>query len=268
MCRVAVREATTRAQAAAEQQLQNDPQLLERHAEDILDLDALFDVSGMEDPDAIDLDLLQMFEGPGGVQQQNMPLIVQGQPIGSMYQQAAAVQQQAVTAGRPPLAAPKIVDEGKPKQTRTNKRRSKKTPEEIAEQVERVKRRRRESAQRSRNRKCEYMKTLETENQALKEENERLRKLLNQKVSTDSVKDVFTIGDESSMMGSKSSGEGHNTLNDAFGLINNTKAEFGSSNALVGTPYVEDAVPLIKSEKASTYDTLLAADIFGVPLQF
>jgi hypothetical protein len=268
MCRVAVREATARVQAAAEQQLQNDPQLLERHAEDILDLDALFDVSGMEDPDAIDLDLLQMFEGSGGAQQQNMPLIVQGQPIGSMYQQVAAapvVQQQA---GRPPLAASRSVDESKPKQMRTNKRRGKKTPEEIAEQVERVKRRRRESAQRSRNRKCEYMKNLETENQALKEENERLRKLLNQKVSTESVKDVFTIGDESSMMGSKSSGEGHNTLNDAFGLMNNTKAEFGSSNALLGTPYIEDAVPLIKSEKASTYDTLLAADILGVPLQF
>jgi hypothetical protein len=53
-----------------------------------------------------------------------------------------------------------------------------KTAAEIAEQQERIKRRRRESAQRSRQRKSSYMKSLETENYSLKLENERLRKEL------------------------------------------------------------------------------------------
>lgn len=53
-----------------------------------------------------------------------------------------------------------------------------KTAVEIAEQQERIKRRRRESAQRSRQRKSAYMKTLECENNALKVENERLRREL------------------------------------------------------------------------------------------
>ena len=41
--------------------------------------------------------------------------------------------------------------------------------------MERIKKRRRESAQRSRNRKNDYMATLEEENAALRDENERLR---------------------------------------------------------------------------------------------
>jgi hypothetical protein len=53
-----------------------------------------------------------------------------------------------------------------------------KSAAEIAEQQERIKRRRRESAQRSRQRKSCYMKTLECENHSLKLENERLRKEL------------------------------------------------------------------------------------------
>ena len=53
-----------------------------------------------------------------------------------------------------------------------------KSATEIAEQQERIKRRRRESAQRSRQRKSAYMKTLECENHALKVENDRLRKEL------------------------------------------------------------------------------------------
>lgn len=53
-----------------------------------------------------------------------------------------------------------------------------KTAAEIAEQQERIKRRRRESAQRSRQRKSAYMKTLECENHALKVENDRLRREL------------------------------------------------------------------------------------------
>lgn len=50
-----------------------------------------------------------------------------------------------------------------------------KSPAEAAEQEERIKRRRRESAQRSRQRKSAYMKSLECENHALKLENDRLR---------------------------------------------------------------------------------------------
>ena len=50
-----------------------------------------------------------------------------------------------------------------------------KTVEEVEEQTERIKKRRRESAQRSRQRKNAYMKGLEMENRALKLENERLR---------------------------------------------------------------------------------------------
>jgi hypothetical protein len=51
-----------------------------------------------------------------------------------------------------------------------------KSSAQIAEQQERVKQRRRESAQRSRQRKSSYMKSLEAENYALKLENARLRK--------------------------------------------------------------------------------------------
>lgn len=53
-----------------------------------------------------------------------------------------------------------------------------KTAAEVAEQQDRIKRRRRESAQRSRQRKSAYMKSLEGENHALKLENELLRKEL------------------------------------------------------------------------------------------
>lgn len=80
----------------------------------------------------------------------------------------------------------------KPGRPPAGKRKSKKTPEEAAAQIERVKQRRRESAQRSRNRKCEYVKTLEEENRILKNENEYLRQLLSQKQSFDSAKEVAT----------------------------------------------------------------------------
>lgn len=62
------------------------------------------------------------------------------------------------------------------KKPRVSKRN--KSPEEIAAQEEKVKKRRRESAQRSRQRKSAYLKNLECENHALKLENERLRKAL------------------------------------------------------------------------------------------
>eukprot|EP00884_Botryococcus_braunii_P021451 jgi/Botrbrau1/7990/Bobra.384_2s0018.1 len=56
---------------------------------------------------------------------------------------------------------------------------AKKSKEEVAAQVERVKKRRRESAQRSRQRKNEYMKNLEEENRALKYELGKLRQWMN-----------------------------------------------------------------------------------------
>lgn len=52
--------------------------------------------------------------------------------------------------------------------------------EEVLEQEERVKKRRRESAQRSRARKNCYVKNLEHENRSLKAEVEKLRSLLAQ----------------------------------------------------------------------------------------
>lgn len=55
----------------------------------------------------------------------------------------------------------------------------KRSKEEVAAQVERVKKRRRESAQRSRQRKNEYMKNLEEENRALKYELSKLRQWMN-----------------------------------------------------------------------------------------
>ncbi|KDD77019.1 hypothetical protein H632_c38p0 [Helicosporidium sp. ATCC 50920] len=53
-----------------------------------------------------------------------------------------------------------------------------KSSTEIAEQVERTKKRRRESAQRSRTRRNCYVKALEAENGSLKDELQRLRELL------------------------------------------------------------------------------------------
>ncbi len=54
------------------------------------------------------------------------------------------------------------------------------TAEELAANEERVKKRRRESAQRSRARKNCYVKNLEYENRSLKAENEKLRAVLAQ----------------------------------------------------------------------------------------
>lgn len=56
--------------------------------------------------------------------------------------------------------------------------RSQKTQEEIDAAVERIKQKRRESAQRSRARKNDYMRQLELENQALKDEVQRLQQVL------------------------------------------------------------------------------------------
>lgn len=56
--------------------------------------------------------------------------------------------------------------------------RANKSQEEIDAAVERIKQKRRESAQRSRARKNEYMRQLELENQALKDEVQRLQQVL------------------------------------------------------------------------------------------
>jgi hypothetical protein len=56
--------------------------------------------------------------------------------------------------------------------------RGQKTQEEIDAAVERIKQKRRESAQRSRARKNDYMHQLERENQALKDEVQRLQQVL------------------------------------------------------------------------------------------
>jgi hypothetical protein len=56
--------------------------------------------------------------------------------------------------------------------------RSQRTQEEIDAAVERIKQKRRESAQRSRARKNDYMRQLELENQALKDEVQRLQQVL------------------------------------------------------------------------------------------
>lgn len=98
------------------------------------------------------------------------------------------------------VAAPQVGKQAgvtKPGRPPAGKRKCKKSPEEVAAQIERVKQRRRESAQRSRNRKCEYVKSLEEENRKLKNENEYLRQLLSQKQSFDSGKEVTTgiVGD-------------------------------------------------------------------------
>lgn len=82
----------------------------------------------------------------------------------------AAVQQPVVVLPGMPMPAaaapqPALVSLGK----------RGKSSVEVEEQTERIKKRRRESAQRSRQRKNVYMKSLEMENRALKMENERLR---------------------------------------------------------------------------------------------
>lgn len=130
---------------------------------------------------------LQQYEAPQGYN--NNMNVVMGVPntVSNVYpvqqaQELVASHQEdgANTAsakpGRPPLG----------------KRKGKKSPEEIAAQIERVKQRRRESAQRSRNRKCEYMKSLEEENKKLRDENQYLRQMLSQKYSMESGKEGTT----------------------------------------------------------------------------
>ncbi|PSC75154.1 ABSCISIC ACID-INSENSITIVE 5 2 isoform X1 [Micractinium conductrix] len=101
-----------------------------------------------------------------------------------MYQQAMLVQQQQQAVAQQQLLAAQSgsllsmpLPAAVAPQPLVGKRG--KTAEEVEEQTERIKKRRRESAQRSRQRKNAYMKSLEMENRALKMENERLRVELN-----------------------------------------------------------------------------------------
>lgn len=94
------------------------------------------------------------------LQQQGYVQVVQAPPI-QAYQQALMQQQAAMFAAAAPMR---------------NKRG--KSMDEVEEQQERIKKRRRESAQRSRARKNCYMHSLEVENEALKAENDRLRRSL------------------------------------------------------------------------------------------
>lgn len=87
----------------------------------------------------------------------------------ALSQDIAQLQQYQAAQVQAMLAAQASLRSGHP----VNKRG--KTQAEVEEQQERIKKRRRESAQRSRARKNSYMKTLEVENKALKMENERLR---------------------------------------------------------------------------------------------
>ena len=95
------------------------------------------------------------------------PLTLQQQYTQAILQQHMMAAQMATTVqtGITPAAAPGVSRRGK-------------SAAEVAEQQERIKERRRESAQRSRQRKSAYMKSLEGENHALKLDNERLRKEL------------------------------------------------------------------------------------------
>jgi regulator of replication initiation timing len=128
-----------------------------------------------------------------------------------------------------------------PNKGRSGKRT--KTPEEIAEQEERVKRRRRESAQRSRQRKSAYMKNLECENHALKLENDRLRKAL-EKV-TGAVKDSDS-GDSASSLNVKTDDSSDKAQNNN-GCMNHDFFDLGSSKY--------------------TYANNVAAEILGIPVE-
>lgn len=89
-------------------------------------------------------------------------------PAAAQIYQQALLQQQA--CGMPPA-----VGRGMPVPTAPVGNKRSNSNEAIEDQTERVKKRRRESAQRSRQRKSAYMKGLEMENRALRMENERLR---------------------------------------------------------------------------------------------
>lgn len=128
-----------------------------------------------------------------------------------------------------------------PMKSRSGKRT--KTPEEIAEQEERVKRRRRESAQRSRQRKSAYMKNLECENHALKLENDRLRKAL-EKV-TGVVKDSDS-GDSASSLNVKTDDSADKAQNNN-GCINHDFFDLGSNKY--------------------TFANNVAAEILGIPVE-
>ncbi|WPT11001.1 hypothetical protein PSENEW3n2_00002173 [Picochlorum sp. SENEW3] len=128
---------------------------------------------------------------------------------------------------------------------RARGKKTKKTPEEIAEQVERVKRRRRESAHRSRQKRFAYIQNLETENQALKMENERLRQMLSSSKTTAAPKDDGSVDSLESM---------ENKKEDMY-----VKSEAaGSSSALIDSTFNDIMC------KATSQEIAMAADLLGI----
>lgn len=170
---------------------------------------------------------LPQYDGNQGyINNTNNLNVVMGVPNPSPQVQLYPAQQRQEQMVAPRAAKEAVSKPGKPP---VGKKRSRKSPEEIAAQVERVKQRRRESAQRSRNRKCEYVKNLEEENAKLKNENEYLKQLLSQKQSIDSGKEVAT-GIRSDSVISRVGG-------------NEVKQEPASSSASL-TPSLEDLMDM------------------------
>lgn len=133
----------------------------------------------------------------------------------------------------------------KPAAKRARGKKVKKTPEEIAEQVERVKRRRRESAHRSRQKRFAYIKNLESENEALKMENERLRQMLSSSKATVAPKDDGSVDSLESM---------ENKKEDMY-----AKSELaGSTSALIDSTF-NDIIC-----KANSHEIAMAADLLGI----
>lgn len=102
-------------------------------------------------------------------------------PLGGFVGMYAPPPEAAAQLAQPADTAPfsdTCDEKTKSKTVTVGVRRHVKTPQEAAEQQERIKKRRRESAQRSRARKNCIMKTLELENQFLRAENQQLRSLL------------------------------------------------------------------------------------------
>jgi hypothetical protein len=143
---------------------------------------------------SIDFDLLGMFDGSPGTQGSPSAAVL-GQPVLGAAGGASAPAHPTLSmlGSHMPCTMPSLQQQYTHAvlqqqqmwaQLQTNSgltggiSRRGKTAAEVAEQQERIKRRRRESAQRSRQRKSAYMKTLECENHALKAENDALRREL------------------------------------------------------------------------------------------
>lgn len=164
------------------------------------------------------------------------------------YMAGYQMQQQIGTPAMHPDSVNGAPDDGakeKPAK-RTRGKKAKKTPEEIAEQVERVKRRRRESAHRSRQKRFEYIKTLESENDALKMENERLRQMLSSPKVTVEAKEDGSVASLEYMEKNKN--------DDMY-----AKSELAGSNSVLFDSAFNDIIC-----KANSQEIAMAADLLGI----